>query len=221
MELLANMLVYGMGLEVNIPISVEPFTPCAQRRRQVNDAAAKVYERLLILRCQTGDEAALAELIARYSPGLRLFLTKITGQHASADDLLQETWFDAYRKINRLEQPDAFSTWLYRIARDKAYRELRRRPSPSAPTEVNWADIAADEATFTPDEAQSIRAALDELPLEQREVLVLRFIEDMTYEQIAAVIARPLGTVRSRIHYAKLALRAKLELAAHPKGNPP
>ena len=54
-------------------------------------------------------------------------------------------------------------------------------------------------------------AALEDLPSEQREVLVLRFIEDMSYEQIAEIIARPLGTVRSRIHYAKLAMRARLQ----------
>jgi len=178
----------------------------------MNDAAGRLYERLLVLRCQSGDEAALGELIARYSPGLRFYLRKMAGPTTSADDLLQETWFDVYRKINGLERPEAFAAWLYRIARDKAYRQLRRRPEPGQLPEENPPEpIAAADEIFTAEEARSVRAALDELPDEQREVLTLRFIEEMSYEQIAEVIGRPVGTVRSRIHYAKAALRAKLE----------
>jgi RNA polymerase sigma-70 factor (ECF subfamily) len=177
----------------------------------VKDAAALVYERLLILRCQGGDEIALGELIARYSPGLRMFLAKMTSP-AAADDLLQETWFDAYRKINRLQRPEAFAAWIYRIARDKAYRQMRRRPQPPTLVEENLAESDQDDDEgFSAEDAQIVRAALDELPGEQREVLMLRFIEEMSYEQIAEVIERPVGTVRSRIHYAKVALRTKLE----------
>ena len=94
----------------------------------VKDAAAELYERLLILRCQAGDDAALGELIAGYSPGLRFFLAKMIGSPEAADDLMQETWIDVYRNINRLKNAGAFAAWLYRIARDKAHRELRRRP---------------------------------------------------------------------------------------------
>ena len=116
----------------------------------VNDAAGQLYERMLILRCQAGDEAALAELIATYSPRLRLFLRKLIRQDPAADDLLQDTWFDVYRKINALENPQAFAAWLYRIARDKAYRALRRRPEPISPADENWTDsIAAEEPQFT------------------------------------------------------------------------
>jgi RNA polymerase sigma-70 factor, ECF subfamily len=181
----------------------------------VSENAAELYERLLVLRCQTGDEAALGELMARYSPGLRLFLRKMTRQPAAADDLLQETWIDAYGKVSRLRDPGAFATWVYRIARDKAYRHLRRRPEPAGIGE-DAILVEADESEFTPDEADAVRAALDELPEEQREVLVLRFVEQMTYDEIARVIDHPVGTVRSRIHYAKLALRAKLEPATNP-----
>lgn len=176
---------------------------------------------MLILRCQTGDEAALRELIERYSPGLRLFLSKITGQESLADDLLQESWFDVYRKINSLRTPDSFAAWLYRIARDKAYRHLRRKSLPGESDDGNLVEtIAADEEHFSPDEAEAVRTAMDDLPLEQRAVLLLRFVEDMSYEEIAQVIARPVGTVRSRIHYAKLALRAKLESKTVRKETP-
>jgi RNA polymerase sigma-70 factor (ECF subfamily) len=183
----------------------------------VKDAAAEVYERLVILRCQAGDEAALGELIERFSPGVRLYLGKIGGQ-AGADDLLQDTWFEVYRKINRLQNPNAFAAWLYRIARDKAYRELRRgRRVAICVDEALSDELAEEEETFAREEAQAVRAALDQIPVEQREVLVLRFIEAMSYEDIAEVIGRPIGTVRSRIYHGKRALRAKLESKSERK----
>ena len=180
----------------------------------MNETAAQVYERLLILRCQAGDEAALAELIARFSPGLRFFLRSLADQPASADDLLQETWLDAYRKINTLRRPEAFAAWLYRIARDKAFRALRRRPAATAGIDAESEDLTAvddEDDVFTPDDAARVRTALDRLPADHREVLVLRFVEGMSYEQIADVVGHPVGTVRSRLHYAKRALRARLE----------
>jgi RNA polymerase sigma-70 factor (ECF subfamily) len=175
----------------------------------VNDAAARVYDRLLILRCQTGDPAALREVIGRYSPGLRLFIAKI-GAADCCDDVLQETWFDVYRKLKSLQQPDAFAAWVYRIARDKVYR-LRRRRLPAF-VDHDVAQLPADvDEDFSQEESARVRIALDALAVEHREVLLLRFVESMSYEQIAEVINRPNGTVRSRIHYAKLALRAQLE----------
>ncbi len=176
----------------------------------VNDGLSRVYERILILRCQAGDELALAELIALYSPRLRLFLGKLTGKRESADDLLQETWFDAYRHLDRLKEPDAFTVWLYRIARDRAYRSMRRKPLRVESLEVDPVDDGEPDLPLSWEQATQVRTAINQLPLEQREVLALRFIDDMSYEQIAGVIGRPLGTVRSRIHYAKLALRAIL-----------
>jgi RNA polymerase sigma-70 factor, ECF subfamily len=194
--------------------------PPARNVQAVKDVAAAHYEQLLILRCQAGDETALGELIAGYSPRVWFFLKKMLGQSEGADDLLQEVWIDVYRKINRLERTEAFAAWLYRIARDHAYRVLRRRPAMAAPIDEQLAETICDqEQTFTPQDAEQVRAALDELPLEQREVLVLRFLEQMTYQQIAQVIAKPLGTVRSRIHYAKQLLRAKLETRFIEKGD--
>ena len=88
----------------------------------------------------------------------------------------------------------------------------RRLPGrPASINELQQDPITTEEISFSADEAEAVRAALDQLPAEQRDVLVLRFMEEMSYEQIAEVIGCPIGTVRSRIHYAKLSLRAKLE----------
>ena len=71
--------------------------------------------------------------------------------------------------------------------------------------------MAGPEEEFTAEEAEQVRLALDKLPIDQREMLILRFVESMSYQQIAQVMGCPLGTVRSRLFYAKQALRAKLE----------
>ncbi len=187
----------------------------------MGETAEQLYERILICRCQGGDEAALRELVAKYSPGLRFYLHKLTRDADAADDLLQETWWDAYRKLGTLQNPVAFAAWLYRIARDKAYRLLRRRPRETLETDGHLPDVPAaadEEADFCADDVERVRRALDELQPEHREVILLWFVEQLTYEQIAAVIDRPVGTVRSRIHYAKQRLRQTLR-AAHPDGN--
>ena len=189
----------------------------------MGETPEQLYERILLCRCQGGDEAALRELVGKYSPGLRFYLRKLTCDDHAADDLLQETWWDAYRKLASLQNPDAFAAWVYRIARDKAYRLLRRKPRETLETDGSLPELAASttqEEAFTAEDVQRLRRALDELQPEHREVIVLWFIEQMTYEQIAAVIDRPVGTVRSRIHYAKQRLRLLLGVPAHPDGNP-
>lgn len=192
------------------------------------DPVELIYERVLVVRCQAGDQAAFEELVERYAPRLRYFLRKVLGleRHGGrslqgghggrslqvAEDCLQDVWLDVFRGLPRLADPQAFRAWIYRIARDRAFGLLRksgREPQPLG--EIDVPDDSADESDFSPDDAARIHAALDDLPPEQREVLVLRFLEEMSYEEIARVTSQPLGTVRSRIHYGKRALKRGLE----------
>jgi len=178
----------------------------------MTDQAERIYERLLVVRAQAGDETAFAELVERYSPRLRYFLRKLLASADGAEDALQDVWLDVFRHLPRLADPQALVAWLYRIARDRAFGRLRKARRAEQPLdESQVVDEAADEDDFSPEDAARIHAALDELPPEQREVLVLRFLEEMSYEQIARVVGCQLGTVRSRIHYGKQALRRALE----------
>jgi RNA polymerase sigma-70 factor (ECF subfamily) len=178
----------------------------------MSDPADQLYERLLVLRCQTGDEAAFTALVERYSPRLRYYLRKMLGDgQADAEDVLQEVWFDVFRAAPRLNDPAAFPAWLYRIARNRTAQCHRNKPRQSRPlAEADLADESDDEDYSTAD-AERVHAALNELAPEHREVLVLRFLEEMSYEDVARVVGSPLGTIRSRIHYAKRALRSVLE----------
>ena len=205
----------------------------------MTDQAERIYERVLVVRAQAGDEAALAELVERFSPRLRYFLRKLLGpaechrahslqrggeeRHRGrslqndAEDALQDVWLDVVRGLARLEDPQALVAWLYRIARDKAYGRLRKARRLELPLdEAQLEEPAASESDeFSAEDAAKIHAALDELPAPQREVLVLRFLEEMSYEEIARVVGCQVGTVRSRIHYAKRAVKARIQGSGH------
>jgi RNA polymerase sigma-70 factor (ECF subfamily) len=175
--------------------------------------ADSVYERLLVLRSQMGDPHALAELVARYSQRLRYFLRKLTGSPDAVDDLLQDTWLDVLRGLPRLGAAEAFRVWLYRIAHDRAMAWLRKqcRLAPTVDPAAVAEEFADDDPPqLSPDDVQAIHQALDDLPAEQREALVLRFLEGLSYDEIARVTQTPVGTVRSRLFYGKQALRGKL-----------
>src|ERR1043165_9946050 len=176
----------------------------------MSDEADRLFERLLVLRCQTGDEDAYRELVGRFGPRLRYFVRKLVSRADRADDLVQEVWIDVLRQLPRLKDAGAFTTWLYRIAHGKAMLDGRR--SGRAPVTIADAEWVAEAEgdTFSAEDAARIHAALDRLEPAQREVLVLRFLEELNYEQIAEVVECPVGTVRSRIHYAKAQLKKLL-----------
>jgi RNA polymerase sigma-70 factor (ECF subfamily) len=163
-----------------------------------------------VARCQTGDEAAQAELVRRYHARLVYFVRRLLGDDCQIDDVLQDVWLAVFGRLRCLRSPAAFRVWLYRVARNQIYTALRRRHQ--------WADLPDDdlaaptdgEPVFTREQAGLIHVCLGRLKPVHREVLVLRLLEGMTYEQIAEVIRCPVGTVRSRIHHAKWVLRHKM-----------
>lgn len=175
----------------------------------MTNSANRLYERVLLLRCQAGDQAALEELVGIYSPRLRYYLRKLLREVDRTEDVLQDVWLQVLRGLPKLADPGAFPAWLYRIARNRACRAFRERRPLRPLEEMDLVEETGDDIRL--EDADYIHAALDELAPEHREVLVLRFLESMTYENIARVTGCPVGTVRSRIHYAKRALRCALE----------
>lgn len=176
----------------------------------------QALERVLVLKCQMGDTRALEDLYRRYHHPLGYYLRRLLDDDAAAEDAQQEVWLTVYRRIRGLRAPEAFAVWLYRIAHSRAVNRLaRRRHDVSIDDAESGAADVADESDaaneFSPEDAADIHRALGKLRPEHREVLVLRFMEDLAYEQIAEVTGCNLGTVRSRLHYAKLALRRELE----------
>ncbi len=172
----------------------------------------RLLDQVLILRYQTGDQSAFERLVERHQGKLRYFVRRLLAPSAGEDDILQEVWLTVLRQLNRLRNPEAFTVWLYRIARNKVYRQLQRdrRYSPLA-DDVQELPQGKDEDEFSAEAAEQIHQCLEKLSPEHREVLVLCFLEQMSYEQVGQVVDCPLGTVRSRIYYAKRALRREME----------
>jgi RNA polymerase sigma-70 factor (ECF subfamily) len=172
------------------------------------DRLTATRDELLALRCQTGDPAAFAELIAEFERPLRYYLIKALGDEDRAYDVLQEVWLNVMRTIRQLVEPKALRVWLYRLAHGRVVDHIRRRRVREMAEQERAAPEDASQADpqFTSVDAQAIHRALDELPPLQRQALVLFFLEDLSLEDIAEVLRCPVGTVKSRLHYGKRAL---------------
>ena len=171
----------------------------------------RLEETVLILRCRAGDRDALSELINRYYRRLRYFISHLSDSLEMTEDIFQDTWLRVIRKMHTLRNVESFTTWLYRIARNTAYQQLRRKKRSC---ELHGNIVPPDEQTsvaFSPADAARIHDGLKKLHPAHREVLVLRFLEQMSYQQVAEILGCNLNTVKSRIHYAKLALRKEME----------
>ncbi len=171
----------------------------------------RLIEQVLILRCQIGDKDAFAELIERYQAPLHYFISHLSSNNEVTEDIFQDTWLTVIRCIYSLKSTEAFSTWLYRIARNKVYQQLRRKQKLFELNENIAVPNDTEDDVFSPEDAAKIHRCMKELRPEYREVLMLRFLEQMSYHEIAKVINCGLGTVKSRIYYAKLALKKEME----------
>lgn len=166
-----------------------------------------------ITRAQRGEVAAFSELVARYQERIYRFLLRLTRSQEDARELAQETFLSAYQALPRWRPEARLSTWLFRIARNQALDRLRRTQRVEfVALDEGLADhIPAD--TPTPEAALQARqriaaleGALARLSVEHREILLLRDIEDLSYEDIAEVLGIGLGTVKSRIARARAGL---------------
>jgi RNA polymerase sigma-70 factor (ECF subfamily) len=175
----------------------------------VSNGLEKAYEIALVLRSQMQDEAAFEELLRLHSANLRRYIQyMLCDFKSSADDVAQEVWIQAYRGLPKLRDASAFPAWLYRIAHARISRQFHRRDLPFHGDECElMEELPTDETRV---DGEELRHQLNRLSPDHREVLVLRFINDLSYEEMSRITREPLGTIRSRLHYAKCALRRAL-----------
>jgi RNA polymerase sigma-70 factor, ECF subfamily len=180
----------------------------------------ELRERLLVLRAQVGDEAAFSELFRLFGGRTRRYLRSLLGDPA-AEDAQQEVWLTVYRRVGALTNPAGFRTWLFQITRNRAIDHLRRTRRERAlhsdgESLPGLAAAPVDDDSGLDIEDHAVAAAMVALPATHREVLVLRFWEDLTYAEIALVVGVPVGTVRSRLFHAKRLVRECLEAGRPP-----
>ena len=173
----------------------------------------KIREEWLVLRCQLGEEEAYRELVKMIDKRLFYYIRMLVSREDDAYDILQEVWLTVFKKIRKLREPKAFRTWIYRIAHDLAVSLVRKEVHREEIHECYGQEALArnDEPFLEVDDMIHIHQALNKLNPFQREVLTLYFMEGMSYEEISQVVSCNLGTVKSRMHYAKEELRDALE----------
>jgi RNA polymerase sigma-70 factor (ECF subfamily) len=170
---------------------------------------------LLVLLAQTGDRAALEQLLRDIHAPLRRYITRLVGT-ALADDILQETALQIFRKLPFLREPAVFRPWTFRIASRIAFSQLKRarrwEPLDAAPAEPLI--TLNSNLGEPPDEA--FLTLLDHVSPASRAVLLLHYQHDLSLEETAAILEIPVGTAKSRLHYGVNTLRKHLTSERKP-----
>lgn len=166
----------------------------------------------LVLQCQQGNSSSFRELYHRYQQRVRATLYQLCGSEG-LDDLVQEVFLRVWKGLPKLRQASYFATWLYRICWNVATDRRRQAAKWQPPLAEELAMISAfSRPQDSPDLMQLhyqdlVRRGLQSLKLEHRIVLVLHDLEDIPQKQIAEILKLPLGTVKSRLFYARSQLR--------------
>jgi RNA polymerase sigma-70 factor (ECF subfamily) len=182
----------------------------------------EVTDELLVLRCQLGEREALAELVRVWHVRVWRYVARMLGP-SDAEDVVQEVWLAVLRGLPRLKEPGRFAPWLFTIARRGVTNRLREeygRPETPAPGEpiandtiandTTTDDTTTDDMTGALVDRAELVAGLSGLPLREREILVLFYLEDLSIDDCAEICAIPVGTVKSRLYRARRLLRDHL-----------
>ncbi len=191
----------------------------------LSEPISRVADNQLISAYLEGNEYAFEVLVSRYQDRLVNHLNRLIHDFDMSVDLAQEAFIRVYRNANRYQGQYQFSTWLYRIATNLAIDEMRRRERKGRVffhNVMNW--IQRDDETYvlpdlrhspekTLDQTQKLarlQGAIDSLPEKYRLAFVLKEAQEFSYEETSRILDVSLGTVKSRVHRAKLLLREKL-----------
>lgn len=173
-------------------------------------------EQLPVAAARAGSPAAWDALFQRYQLPLYAYVFELIRSEQTALDVVQETFISATRNLASLRNDDRFGSWLFSIAHRKCI-DRWRKSGREEPLESETAETLPDEVgspselLIRREQEAEFMKLIEQLPPPQRSVLLLHFVEDFSLEDIAGITGAQLGTVKSRIHYAKLALRKLVE----------
>ena len=172
-------------------------------------------ELLLISRARGGDREAFGALVEQYRDNVYRLAYRMCGNAYDADEAAQEAFVAAWRALPNFRGDAKFSTWLYRLTTNAAVDVMRREKRHQTVGDGEMVDLADDadspqETVERTEQQEAVQKALATLSEEYREVLLLRYMEELDYAEIAEVLQLPSGTVKSRINRAKAALKTAL-----------
>jgi RNA polymerase sigma factor (sigma-70 family) len=171
----------------------------------------QAHDELLALRCQLGERSAFDELIRRWALPLRRHVLRVSGDEAAADDLVQEIWLAVVRGIAGLRDPARLRAWLFGIAHRVLVDRMRARYASAVDAGIDLEAIVDDAPAMDRQTlAHAVERGLARVPLLEREVLDLFYLQELSLVDTAAALAIPVGTVKSRLFRAREALRVVL-----------
>ena len=175
-----------------------------------DDLRMTIRDELLILRCQQGETDAFATLVDRWQQPLLRYAMRVTGDHDAAFDAVQETWMAAIAGLVRLKEIACFKVWLFRVLSNKCRDRLR---SAARRDKLLAGAAAQHRAKIQPPagEQAGLWEVVEKLPRESQAVLTLMYVEGFSVSEMAQVLGVPQGTVKSRLHYAREAVRKATE----------
>lgn len=181
---------------------------------------SQANETALVIRAQDGDRNAFSELVCTHSQGVLNVVYRMCGDRQLAEDAAQETFIRAWQRLPSFRPGGSLRSWLYRIGVNTAVDMLRKdvRILPQAVEDLHLRDShPGPEALFdSAERAKLVQGAVVSLPDASRAVLVLREFEGLAYQEIAEVLDIPVGTVMSRLNYARKLLKEKLTVEMFP-----
>ncbi len=170
-------------------------------------------EDALVDRLQSGAPDAIDEAVDAFSKPLYAFILRLVSDTAAAEDIFQETWIRVIRHIGGFRRQARFSTWLFQIALNQCRSAMQRSGRREYVALEDAPDLAQDPDVDAESilRAEKVRKIVDSLPPKMREVVVLRFYNEKTEQEIAEILNCPLGTVKSRLHRAMIFLKEKMD----------
>ncbi len=172
----------------------------------------------VIARCLQGDSEAYGELVDRYQKALYNTAFRMTGDTELARDITQETFVKAFERLREYRPEHKFFSWIYRIMLNDALNQLKqRRLTQVIETEIISERAAPDEEFDNKRQSERIERALRELAFDQRLVIVLRYFNDMSYQEMSVILSLPEKTVKSRLYSARQNLAVLLTQMGVPR----
>lgn len=182
------------------------------RTSSKSEYGRQLFLELLVIRAKRGDAAAFEEIVRELERPMFYYVRRLVSSDADGWDIMQEVWVKVFRGINSMRETKKFRVWLYSIAHNTvmshqraAYRSQAILDDASVPETAAEADPNPD-----PEDAERVHLALDQIDPGFREVLTLRFLEDLSVDETAEIVGVPSGTIKSRLFHAKKALKRLL-----------
>jgi RNA polymerase sigma-70 factor (ECF subfamily) len=229
--LLAGVFLLDSAVEFDFPTLLQDYSYLRHTGLVFSFAASLLSEpvplkseEVLIHDALHGNSQAYGQLVERYQDRLFNAMVQIVGSHDEAEDVVQDSFVQAYIKLDTFQGNSRFFTWLYRIAFNNALSRQRRKRndlSIEQSREITGSDPedhgeAPDEHLLREERVTLVQTALSKLTAQHRAILVLREMQDTSYEDIAEILGINIGTVRSRLSRARSQLKACLEALQHP-----